>query len=114
MANIPGIPAGDRRRSQRVLLRVMVRLTGITKQGKQVSEKGEAIVISRHGALLKTESELKPGSEVEIENSANHKNAPFRVVWLSDRPTQGRWDIGLESSSGAVDIWGVEFPPADS
>ncbi|MFQ5817868.1 MAG: PilZ domain-containing protein [Terriglobia bacterium] len=114
MASIPGIPAGDRRRSQRVLIRVPVHLHGFTKQGKRVNEKSEAIVVSRSGALLKTESELKPGSDVDLENPSSHQSARFRVVWTSDRRTEGRWDIGIEFRSGDATIWGIEFPATES
>lgn len=114
MASVPGIPAMDRRRSQRVLIRMPVLVTGVTRAGKRVTEKSEAIVISRHGALLKAENDLKPGSEVEIENPANHQTARYRVVWTSDRPTEGRWDVGLDFGSATHNIWGIEFPPADS
>ncbi len=114
MATSPGLPVTERRRSERVLIRMPVRLTGLTRTNKRVTEKGEAIVISRHGALLKTESELKPGSEVELENPVTHQAAKYRVVWTSDRPTEGRWDVGLDYLSGTPNIWGIEFPPASS
>ena len=94
-------------------MRVPVRISGITKQGKRVSAKGETVMISSNGALLKTESELKPGSEVDVENSTTHQSATYRVVWLSDRPTEGRYEVGLEANPGtSVNIWGIEFPSA--
>lgn len=114
MASIPDMPGGERRRGGRVLLRLPVRLNGITKQGRRVNEKGEAIAISRSGALLKTESELKPGSHLEVENPSNQQTAHFRVVWTSERRTEGRWDVGLEFSSGIANFWGIEFPPTGS
>jgi len=109
-----GIPFIDRRRSERILIRVPVRISGITKDGKRVHEKAEAVVISRHGALIKAVSELKPGSEVELENPASQQSAKFRVVWISDRMIEGKYDIGLEFTTGKPSLWGIEFPPLGS
>lgn len=111
MATTPDIPAGDRRRGSRAVLRLPVLLTGVTRTGKQVSTKGETIVVSRNGALLKAEDELKPGSEVKVENLSNQQAGQFHVVWTSDQPTHGRWEVGLESRSSTPNIWGVEFAP---
>ncbi|MBI4461325.1 MAG: PilZ domain-containing protein [Acidobacteria bacterium] len=102
----------ERRRSARILIRVPVRVSGITQHGTRVSQSGEAVVISRHGALLKVGSPLKPGSEVDVENPSSHEMATFRVVWTSDQPSAGRWDVGVEWSSGAANIWGIDFPAA--
>lgn len=110
MATTQPVGAGDRRRSQRVLIRLPVRLNGTTRKGQPVSARGEAVVISSNGALLKMDSDFRPGSEVEVENSATQQIARYRVVWASDQPTDGRWEVGLESSGSGPNIWGVEFP----
>lgn len=112
MATTPGLLPGNRRRSERVLIRVPVRINGITRQGRHVAEKGEAVIISRHGALLKTGNDLQPGTEVDLENPTTHETAKFRVVWASDRPADGRWDIGLEFAAGNANLWGIGLPLA--
>jgi len=114
MATPPSIPTRDRRRSERILIRVPVRITGLDKNAKHVHERAEAVVLSRHGALIKTTTELKPGSEVEVENLGNQQSAKFRVVWTSERMIEGKYDIGLESIAGQPSLWGVKFPPLGS
>ena len=114
MVTPPSIPTSDRRRSERILIRVLVRINGINKEGKRVHEKAEAVIISRHGALIKAVSELRPGSEVELENPSSQQSARFRVVWTSDRMIEGKYDIGLELTTGKSSLWGIEFPPLSS
>lgn len=93
-------PAGERRRSPRLLERLRVRVVARGRDGEPVNQAGEAVVISAHGALLKTPEELRAGTEVEVENPATHARARFRVIWATAKPLEGCWDAGVELSAG--------------
>jgi len=98
-------PNDERRRSPRALQRVAVRLTGEGKDGRRVNESGQAVVVSAHGALVKIDSELRAGSEVEIENADTRQRARFRVIWATEKPLEGKWDMGVELGEGQTAPW---------
>lgn len=105
------LPDSERRRSQRQLQHHPLRLTGEGSNGQRVNESAEAMVISAHGALVKTDSELRPGSEVEVEDLHNHQRARFRVVWATEKRLEGKWDMGLEVNPGQTVPWAEESSP---
>jgi len=96
---------GERRRSARVLQKVAVRVAGQGANGQAVNETGEAVVISAHGALLKGNAELRSGSEVELENAETRQRARFRVIWATEKPLEGKWDMGVELQPGQAAPW---------
>lgn len=103
-------PSPERRRSERVLLRVAVKIYGKTKDGHRVEEEAEAVIVSRHGALLRSTSGFQAGTRIELLNKYSQKQLPFRVVWCSEIPASGRCDVGLESVGPSADFWGIHFP----
>lgn len=100
----------ERRRSVRVLLRIPVRVLGENSAGQLVDEGAETLAVSRHGALVKTTTGLRPGSKVRVENPDNHRSATFRVVWTKAKPLDGAWHAGLELMAGKPTLWGIKFP----
>lgn len=103
-------PFSERRRSERVLLRVPVRIYGKSKEGRRLEEDAEAVIVSRHGALLRSTSAFQTGTTVDLLNKFSQKQMPFRVIWCSDLAASGRWDVGVESDNAAGDFWGIHFP----
>lgn len=95
----------ERRRSTRSLQKVPVRVAGQGANGQAVNEAGEAVVISAHGALLKIGAELSSGSEVELENAETRQRACFRVIWATEKPLEGKWDMGVELQPGQAAPW---------
>lgn len=101
--------SSERRRSPRSLRHLPVRVVGDGKDGKPVNELAEAMVVSTHGALIRTSSEFRPGSLISVENPETRQSAQFRVVWAAAKPLEGKWDLGLELSAGRATLWGVDF-----
>lgn len=101
----------ERRRSVRVLLRIPIRVLGESRTGQPVDEVAETLAVSRHGALVKTTTGLRPGSKARVENPDNHQSATFRVVWTKAKPLDGAWHAGLELMAGKPTLWGIKFPP---
>lgn len=100
----------ERRRSERLLLRVPVKVFGKSKDGRQAHEDAEVVIVSRHGCLLRSDSALPNGEVIELFNKFTDKQATFKVVWCSDSPISDRWDVGLETETSAEEFWGVQFP----
>ncbi len=101
----------ERRRSVRVLLHIPIRVLGERSAGQPVDEVVETLAVSRHGALVKTTTGLRPDSKVRVENPENGQSATFRVVWTKAKPLDGAWHAGLELMAGQPTLWGIKFPP---
>ncbi len=99
------VPTDERRRSPRQLQKVPVRVAGQGANGQAVNETGEAVVISAQGALVKANAELRSGSEVELENAETRQRARFRVIWATEKPLEGKWDMGVELQPGQAAPW---------
>ena len=100
----------ERRRSERVLIRIPIKVHAVGQDGTHVNEEGETIVVSVYGALLRTRSQLKPGTVIEVMNNFTHEVEKFRVVWSTDKPKEGFYDVGAELVSAREEFWGIRFP----
>lgn len=103
----------ERRRGERVFLRISVMLSGTSKEGKHVNEGGQVAVVNRNGALIRAKTPLKPGSTVEVLHSVSEEKLIFKVVWVSERQREGQFDIGVELTEPRLEFWGIRFPPPE-
>jgi hypothetical protein len=104
---------GDKRRGERVLIRVPVHIKAVAENGSQVAEPAEAVVVSRYGALLRTSTRLKNGTPLALTHGFSKETEQFQVVWAPEKPTDGKWDTGIEAKKPREDFWGIRFPPKD-
>ena len=95
--------------TERVRVSLPVSLSGVTRDGKPINEKGETVV-GRHGALLRTPACLVPGTTLEVMNGHTHEVEKFRVAWVGAEPRDGLYDVGLEILTPREDFWGMRFP----
>jgi hypothetical protein len=97
----------ERRRAQRVLLRVPVRLT-VT--GKKQPVEGATHTVSATGALVVIPEALLQGTKLMLENATTQKKIEAHVA----RPPQFSPDgslVAIEFSSPSPNFWNVFFPP---
>jgi PilZ domain len=114
MAKAPtssGIP-GARRRSQRVLMQVGVRIRGTDSQGNPFEEETETLAINAHGALILVSARVTSGSKVQLQHKRTLEEQECHVVFLGPVRT-GKSEIGLEFSEPRPAFWRVAFPPED-
>jgi len=103
---------GARRRSQRVLMQVGVRLRGKDAQGKDFEEFTETLAINAHGALVLLTARVTSGSVVHMKHNKTEEEQECKVAFLG--PVRGgRAEIGLEFSAPRPTFWRVAFPPED-
>jgi hypothetical protein len=103
---------GPRRRSQRVLMQVAVRIRGTDAQGKTFEEEASTLAINAHGALVLLQARLTSGSSVLMQHKQTQEEQECRVVFLG--PVRaGQAEIGLEFSEPRSAFWRVAFPPED-
>ena len=114
MAQISNMPTnmGARRRSQRVLMQVPVRIRGTDSQGKSLDEETETLAINAHGALVLMHARLTSGSKVILQHKKTQEEQECHVVFLGP-VRSGKAEIGLEFSSPHPTFWRVAFPPED-
>jgi hypothetical protein len=110
-SNIPGNPM-PRRRSQRVLMQVAVRVSGTDTQGQTFEEETETLAINAHGALILTTARVTSGSLVKMQHKGTKEEQECHVAFLG--PVRaGKSEIGLEFSAPRPSFWRVAFPPED-
>jgi hypothetical protein len=114
MGQSPNAPshAGPRRRSQRVLMQVGVRIRGESAEGASFEEETSTLAINAHGALILMQARITSGSTVHMQHNGTKQEQECQVVFLGP-VRSGRAEIGLEFSSPCPTFWRVAFPPED-
>jgi hypothetical protein len=114
MGNSPNTSAGTgaRRRSQRVLMQVAVRIRGTDAQGKSVDEETETLAINAHGALVLLSARFTSGAKLQLQHKRTQEEHECHVVFLGP-VRSGKAEIGLEFTSPNPTFWRVAFPPED-
>jgi PilZ domain len=101
-----------RRRSQRVLMQVGVRIRGTDPQGKPFEEHVATLAINAHGALISLKHRLTSGSKVHMRHNMTEEEQECHVAFLG-HVREGKAEVGLEFSEPRPGFWRVAFPPED-
>jgi hypothetical protein len=109
--NTPAFPA-SRRRSQRVLMQVGIKLSGKDAEGKEFEESTETLAINAHGALVLLAARVISGSKVHVKHNKTEEDQECRVVFLGPVRASKR-EVGFEFSTPRPTFWRVAFPPED-
>ena len=104
--------SGARRRSQRVLMQVALRLRGVDAQGQNFEEFTGTLAINAHGALVLLEARVTSGSVIQVRHNKTQEEQECHVVFLG--PVRGgKAEVGLEFTVPRSSFWRVAFPPED-
>ncbi len=98
------------RRSERVLLKIPIRVEGKDTLGNAFDETTHTLVVNRSGGLIIVPHLLQQGSMIKITNLTNKISCPFEVVMRAARSLSGTPEWGVKCLEPEVDIWGVHFP----
>lgn len=101
-----------RRRSQRVLMQVGVKIRGENAKGTPFEEETDTLAINAHGALILLQARVTSGSKVTLKHKRTEEEQECNVVFLGP-VRDGKSEIGLEFSSPRPTFWRVAFPPED-
>jgi hypothetical protein len=114
MAQVSNPPAhsGARRRSQRVLMQVAIRVHGADAQRQPFDEETVTLAINAHGALILLQARVTSGGAVILKNNRTGEEQECHVAFLGP-VREGRSEIGLEFSSPRPAFWRIAFPPED-
>ncbi len=104
--------AANRRRSQRVLMTIPVRVSGQSAVGLPFEEETHTRAISAHGGLILVSTQVNRGQRLTLSN-VQTKAALECVVAHIDRHQGGHPQVGVEFMLPNPIFWHVAFPPKD-
>jgi len=102
-----------RRRTERILAPVQIRVIGNDASGVSFAEETVTISFNQQGARISLTHSLLPDDVVLVKNLENGIEEEFRVVGAFQQVFGSRREWGVEASNPASGIWGVEFAPHD-
>lgn len=99
------------RRSSRIPKELVIVLTGSDMEGKGFSEMTKTVLLSRHGAGIKSTFKLYPEQEIIIRYLDTNKEAFVRVVGqIGDEGETHTYGVAFLDPN-IVDFWGIDFAP---
>jgi hypothetical protein len=101
-----------RRRSQRVLMQIPIRVRGADVRGCPFDEETETLAINAQGAFILLHGRVGSGAQITLKHNRTGEEQECRVRYVG--PLRGeKAEIGLEFSSPQAHFWRVYFPPED-
>jgi hypothetical protein len=101
-----------KRRSQRVTLKIPVRVEYFVNDSGRLSSDSVTVKVSAHGALLRLPWGVPVGRELLLENPASLKTQTATVVFVK-HVGNGEFDVGVEFTQSDPTFWGAAFPPVN-
>jgi hypothetical protein len=101
----------NRRRSERVMLQVSVVVQARTRDGNEVREDTQTVVVNAHGGLMKLRMEVKTGQPILLVNKA--KLQQWCKVVRVETGEAGYSAVAFEFDQPNPQFWPIVFPPAD-
>jgi len=105
-------PVHNRRRSQRVLLRMPILVIARGSDQQHVSENAFTTNVSAHGALLLLSMRVALNQKILFRNTETLEEQFVRVVHVTPA-AEGKSEVGVEFLKPAPKFWRISFPPDD-
>lgn len=105
------IAGEERRRSQRVLLRVHASVH-VALHGKELTLDVTTLSVNNHGALVVMKQTIPCDAQLVLEHGMTRQRIACKIARPAREMPEG-YHIPLEFDSPAPNFWGIAFPPAD-
>jgi len=102
----------NRRRSERVVLRIAVNVLAENEQRQQMRLQAETQVVNAHGGLMRMREHLHVGQSFLLSNPLNLAEMSCRVVRIDEDGLEF-YNVAFEFDRPAGNFWPVTFPPSD-
>ncbi len=107
----PGPAPSDRRRGQRVLLRIRASIH-VALKGQRETIDVATLSVNPHGAMVVMDRNLAADTRLVLEHGATKQRVACRVVRSAQKMPEG-FHVPLEFDSPAPDFWKIDFPSPD-
>src|ERR1700682_3719810 len=104
--------AENRRRSERVMLRMTVVVFAEDEERQRIQEETQTQVVNAHGGLMLMRAKLHVGQSFILRNPRNGMETPCRAVRAEEQGLEF-YQIAFEFDEPCPNFWPVVFPPAD-
>jgi PilZ domain len=104
--------ARNRRSTQRVQMRIPVRLSGEDPFGSRFQEETHTDAVNATGALIHLSTSVRKGQRLKLVNTATADEAECLVAHLGRRQGE-RLEVGIAFILPNPKFWHVVFPPHD-
>jgi len=105
------LPGEERRRSQRVIIRVPVTLV-VTENGQDLRISAHTVAVNIHGAMVVCPRALDANTRLEVVNGRTEQKIDSRVTRTPRESAEG-YLIPLEFTSPSPNFWQITFPPTN-
>jgi len=105
----PSAMAQGLRRSDRVLLKIPLEVSGTDLQGNSITERAHTQVINRNGASLVLRNAFRPDGQMTVKNLHTGQSCRFRACRVSQDIPGGLREWGVECLDPAPNFWGITF-----
>lgn len=105
------LPGEERRRSQRVIIRVPVTLL-VTGNGKDLKIPAHTVAVNIHGAMVVCTRSLDADTKLEVVNGRTDERIASRVTRTPRESSEG-FLIPVEFTSPSPNFWQISFPPTN-
>ena len=105
------LPGEERRRSQRVIIRVPVTLL-VTENGQALKISAHTVAVNIHGAMVLSPRSLDAETMVEVVNERTGQQIASRVTRAPRDSAEG-FLIPVEFITASPNFWQISFPPTN-
>jgi len=102
----------NRRRSQRVLLRIPIAVIAAGPGKKMAREQTYTLVVNAHGALIHLDLNVRVGQVVILQNPETSEEQSCRIVRINPA-RDAKTEVAIEFLKPSPNFWRVAFPPSD-
>jgi hypothetical protein len=102
----------NRRRSERVMLQMKVKVIAEDVEHKLREEEALTLIVNAHGGLLKMKMDVHVGQPMLLVNLKNSVEQNCRVVRVEDTSPE-YYSVAFEFDAPSPKFWPVVFPPSD-
>ena len=99
-----------KRRSDRLMVRIPLLVTGITETGESFECRGHAVDVNRFGAHIHLERPVPLAGKIRLTNLENNLRGDFRIVKVLESSPAGKTALGIEALGNYPTFWGIDFP----
>lgn len=103
--NAEGKSDFERRRAERVAMRVPVFVYGHGLRNQPFHEESSSINVNLHGALLLLSRRVKSGQELLLTNPATHAEQACRVIFFKHKKKKRSVEVGVAFTEPAPAFW---------